>query len=99
MSRDGGTPSCIALRSFEIDLDPPSHVFTHEEHVGEKCVVKHTVGLSNVAPYPNIAVYENVDDSYQEERLVINTSAYYEGTQWPARRELNPPQQRERTRY
>ncbi len=73
VKRGGGTPSCRALRSYSIDVDP-GHPF-YECEDGD--VVTTVPSISWTSPFPNHAVYERATPSYEIERLVINLSEWH----------------------
>ena len=72
---EGGTPSCRALENYNFVFDPVHPEYTCEKRGGRFIVTQRTEVLSRVSPFPNIAVFERLSDYWQEERVIIDTSA------------------------
>jgi len=72
---EGGTPSCRALENYNFVFDPVHPEYTCEKRGGRFIVTQRTEVLSRTSPFPNIAVYERLSDHWQEERVIIDTSA------------------------
>ena len=89
---EGGTPSARALENFTFVFDPVHPEYTCEKRGGRFIVTKRTEVLSSTSPFPNIALYERLSDYWQEERVIINTSASHgEYERNPRDRPYNSP--------
>jgi len=72
---EGGTPSCRALENYNFVFDPVHPEYTCEKRGGRFIVTQRPEVLSRISPFPNIAVFERLSDYWQEERVIIDTSA------------------------